>query len=250
MMFNTKLNAIVPVVFFLIGESNIGGQALNSQLTAAELAASSAIKILNNTTLTSFDNLDIGTNNVVGHSGITVGTTHGFENEIMNYVKADTLTYGASAYMVKAGQGGATMLQFEVGNGAGYYATYLARVTAAKSLLAAAGITRYKPIIIFSIGLNDIGAGTTPTDFLEKTKQFVANARAPIGMGNVPCITHDFLGFPNWTTYNAVHSQLLDIIPNLSIVTSNGISLKDVSHPDAAGYKMIASKMMNLVPKL
>jgi hypothetical protein len=249
-MFNAKLNQTIPFLFIIIGESNAGGQALNSQLTAAELAASSAIKILNNTTLTSFDNLDIGTNNVVGHSGITVGTTHGLENEIMNYVKANTLTYGANAYMVKAGQGGATMLQFEVGNAAGYYATYLARINAAKSLLTGLGITRYKPIIIFSIGLNDIGANTTPTDFLEKTKQFVANVRAPIGMGNVPCITHDFLGFPNWTTYNAVHSQLLTIIPNLSIVTSNGISLKDVSHPDATGYKMIASKMMNLISTL
>ena len=63
----------------VIGESNAGGYALNSEATAAELEPRPAVLLLNNKTLKSFDPLDIGTNNLVGHTGMEHYETHGFE---------------------------------------------------------------------------------------------------------------------------------------------------------------------------
>lgn len=54
------------LVFVFTGESNSGGVAPNSEATAEELASTSSVQILNNTTL-KFEDLDIGTNNLLDH---------------------------------------------------------------------------------------------------------------------------------------------------------------------------------------
>lgn len=245
-MFNTRLNNKRKYWFIITGESNSGGQALNSQAGSSELATTAAVQILNNTT-NLLQSLTIGTNNVLGHSGITVGTTHGFELELANLVKANPTLFGTEVYLTKTGQGGATLLQFEVGNAAGYFNTHSTRISTMKTRLAAIGVTNYKPIIILTIGLNDIGAGTTAANFKIKLANHISNLRYNLNMGNVPVIMPDFTSMPNWTTYNTAMTELTQTIPNIYVVSSSGATLKDVSHWDCAGYKLVMQRMMNVI---
>ncbi len=147
----------------------------------------------------------------------------------------------------KTGQGGATLLQFEVGNAAGYFNTHSTRIATMKTRLAAIGVTNYKPIIILTIGLNDIGAGTTAANFKIKLANHISNLRYNLNMGNVPVIMPDFTSMPNWTTYNTAMTELTQTIPNIYVVSSSGATLKDVSHWDCAGYKLVMQRMMNVI---
>lgn len=92
------------------GESNSGGYALNSEALSSELLPRSAVQILDNTGLATWQDLDIGTNNLVGHSGLSNGSTHGFELELANRAETDSF-YNEPVYLVKTGQGGSTIAQ-------------------------------------------------------------------------------------------------------------------------------------------
>ena len=89
-------------LFAFIGESNSGGYAVNADLTAGELAARSAVQIWNNTTNT-YQDLDIGTNNLISHDGLVDNATHGWENGLASEVEAAILPN--PVYLAKCGQG-------------------------------------------------------------------------------------------------------------------------------------------------
>ena len=70
-----KLSNRKTILVVINGESNSGGYALNSEASPRELGRRRSVKILNNTTLATFDDLDIGVNNLVGHTGLANGVT-------------------------------------------------------------------------------------------------------------------------------------------------------------------------------
>ncbi|MBL8182439.1 MAG: InlB B-repeat-containing protein, partial [Blastocatellia bacterium] len=92
---------IVPLVI-ITGESNSGGYAVNADATPTELSARPGVQILNNNTLL-FEDLDIGTNNLIGHAGLSENATHGFELGLANSVAASEWP-NSPVYLVKAGQ--------------------------------------------------------------------------------------------------------------------------------------------------
>lgn len=107
---NRKFSRMVPLII-IVGESNSGGYALNSELSSSELLARPAVQILNNNTLV-FEDLQIGVNNLIGHSGLSNGPTHGMESGLANSIESG-LNWGVDQiHLVKTGQGGSQVSQW------------------------------------------------------------------------------------------------------------------------------------------
>lgn len=139
-------------LFIFNAESNSGGIAVNADLSAPELASRPAVKILNNTTL-AFQDLDIGTNNIISHAGLTNNATHGLEAGLAKLVEAGRLTY-STVYLLKTGQGGDVISSWSVGNASGYWSTFLTRYAAVQSQASLLGI-RLVPAMFYTQGIND-----------------------------------------------------------------------------------------------
>lgn len=139
-------------LFIFTGESNAGGYAPNSYATAQELTATSAVNILNNNTY-KFEPLHIGFNNNIGHLGLD-NTTHGFELELSNLTKAGKFV-DSVIYLVKTGQGGSTIDQWDSTNASGYWQLLTRRIDSALAILKRNYIIP-NIYIIYSQGFNDI----------------------------------------------------------------------------------------------
>lgn len=225
---------VVPVIV-IIGESNAGGTALNTNATTEELLPRSSVKILNNTSLL-FEDLNIGTNNLLGHAGLTNGTTHGLELGLANSVESGD--WGTnSVYLIKTGQGGSVISQW--GSSDTYFTAFLARINAAKALLKAAG-----KIPLFYVwhshGINDAIANTNGSTWKAGTIDLFRRIRQELGF--VPILTTRLME-PTYTTYNT----FLDSLTSDNFVyaiNTTGAGLKDVNHWNYAGMKLIASRMV------
>lgn len=145
------------VVFW--GESNAGGVASNAEASAHEIAERPAVQKLDEYSLL-FENLDIGSNNLQDHFGLTDNATHGFENGLALAVEANLFAPLTQVHLVKTGQGGSTIGQWTTGGS--YMNKFEERVTAAKAILDALPLT-YTPVVWASQGINDHNASTDPT---------------------------------------------------------------------------------------
>lgn len=138
-----------------VGESNSGGVAPNASAFAWELASRPELQMLNTSTLL-FENLDIGTNNNLNHTGLT-SATHGWELELANACKREE--FDRDVYYVQTGQGGATAAEWLPGAGglAAFDSSFLPRVNAVKSIF---GIRPVQYVVWLSLGINDAIAAT------------------------------------------------------------------------------------------
>lgn len=191
-IFALKRNAIIinppsqPVLFIVSGESNAGGRANNEFASSAELAPRS-LKILNNANGT-FEALDIGTNNLINHDALTCCGTHGVELQLANSYDSSYFSPHA-CYLVKCGQGGTQINQWEPGDAA--YDTMVARVALSISLIQAQ--TGQTPILIwlYSQGINDMIAAVAPATWKAATETLFSNMRGEFD---------DIIGYPVSTT--------------------------------------------------
>jgi hypothetical protein len=172
----------MPLIVFT-GESNSGGRALNSVASPAERAERSSVKILNNTSLT-FENLDIGTNNLLGHAGITPAAEHSWELQLARRVEASDFGIPL-VYIVKTGQGGTKIVDWADG-ATSYLSTNCwqllkDRVDAALALLQAAQPLPVQIYIFYSQGINDHVAGTDITTWKTNTIAHLAKIRTRYG---------------------------------------------------------------------
>lgn len=186
---------LVPVLFGALRpinvvlafvESNGGGVAVNAELTTAERAVRPAVKIFNPTAV-ALQSLDIDTNNLIGHTGLTDNATHGLENGLADLVErgqwpAFTGPLSGSAVLQKESQGGSTALQFQIGDASGYWSTFLTRWTALVALLKAQG---YRPVanVFFTLGINDLAGATAAATYESRVQTILANIRSVVG----PC---------------------------------------------------------------
>lgn len=220
------------------GESNSGGDALNSAATSAELLPRS-VQILNNQTL-DFDSLRIGVNNLLGHSGYEccTATKHGWELGIANAYDSNTFN-GRLVKIVKTGQGGSTMSQW--GESSNYWDTMQLRVDTALSLLGG----NPEVVLFYSQGINDILASTSTATWKSLTKAHIQKIRAKYG--NIKIVMTDFHIIPTIEAYNATMAEIASEEGNMWIINTSAASYSDVYHWDYAGMKYIASLMINLV---
>lgn len=229
-------------LFVITGESNSGGYALNSQAPSNEIGVRNEIKILNNSTFV-FENLNIGSNNLIDHAGLSNGVTHGFELAMANAIKAGTLTSTSETYLVKTGQGGSRIGDWAVGGS--YWSKFTQRVDSAKAILRRAGKT---PVIyvIYSQGINDAIANYSTTVWKDSTVSHFKKIRAKLGF--VPILMTKFMS--NYAPYNTqidAIGQLNEF--NIPIVATDA-TLRDSNHWDYAGFITIFSKMIPQINRI
>lgn len=235
------------VLIIFNGESNSGGYAQNEDATEAELAPRSAVQILNNYTF-AFEDLDIGTNNLLDHYNLTEGgPTHGWELGLANEVEAHVFPQ-AQVHLVKTGQGG-TQIHEWVEPETGYQAKLVERVTAAKAILDGQGKT-YFPVLWYSQGVNDAEApGYTIDYWQEKTMQHLADIRAlfsatlPILMTYIP--PSSISGFDRSDLINARIDLIVASDPHTFAVQTADATMRDTNHWNYLGMKLIASRMID-----
>lgn len=228
-----------PLIIFS-GESNSGGLALNSDALLSELSPIPGVQILNNSSLT-YESLDVGTNNIINHLGATAEmnaqTVHGWELGLGN----ESSQYGSQVYLLKTGHGGSVISQWSVGNGSTYWTKFLQRVNRAKALNPSGtfGLSGYKPILWYTQGINDSLAGTPIPSWKTQTTAHFAKIRAEIP--DIPILFTDVT--PLYTAYSTAIQELVTEIPNCYFISATGAPLRDNSHWNYIGMKLISSRL-------
>ncbi|MBC7515548.1 MAG: hypothetical protein H7237_03795 [Alkalinema sp. FL-bin-369] len=228
----------VRYLFVLAGESNSGGMALNSTLTSDQLLAQNHLKIWNNTTST-FQPLQIGTNNLISHTGLTDNIQHGIERGIAREV-LEVLQY-PEAYMVKAGQGSSKIADWSVGNATNYLSILTTRYNAARTVLVNAGFT-VRPVLVWFQGINDAIGGTATATWRTATQAHFTQIRSLMGASTpifMPLI------MPTNASYIAINTEINTIDSadtNMWALPTSNITENpaNTGHYTANGYLRIA----------
>lgn len=244
-----------PLILWFAGESNSGGLADNSLSTIPERAPR-RIQIFNNTTLAGFDSLDVGYNNLEGHVGLNFvhDLAHGWELQIANrYAAGD---FGArKVYIVKTGQGGSTISMWAVGGTYSAeaqtiepYATAIDRIQAAIHLVDSIHGKMPDVVMLWSLGINDMGIATDATTFKNATKAVFQQFRDDLGIGDFPIITTQFQEIN--PTYDAVLADIPEEMANVYSIATTGAEISEVvagagSHWGYHGMKQIANDLVD-----
>lgn len=212
----------------MAGESNSGGLAGNSYATSRELSQR-RIKIFNNTTLSSFDRLHVGVNNLIGHVGLNYAENdaHGWELGLANLYDEGAFG-GRTVYLIKTGQGGTRVIMWIQGNN--YiaesqvvfpYTTFVDRVQAGISLVESVEDSIPQIVMLWSMGINDAGNSTSVSDFKSTSVTVLTALRTAIG-NNFPIIM----------------TQLQDITPVYDVAMAEIASeMDDVYVINTSGYE-------------
>ncbi len=234
---------IDTLAFVITGESNSGGIGLNSDATAGELDASSAVQIMN---LTSgdflFEDIDIGTNNLRDHAGLEgyYSCCHGFELQLMNSTEAHAFPDNEQVYLIKTGHGGSTVSQWAVGQT--YWTKFLQRTAAAKTQLDA----NRKWVVWMSLGINDAISGTALATWKSSMVAHINKIKDDLP-GAIIILTQ-FQSMTNqsgYATYNAIMDDIAAEEANVYVVSSTGAALRDTNHWSYAGLKTVATSMVS-----
>lgn len=250
---SAALSGTPTPLFIFIGESNSGGVGNNADATPTELAARSQVQIWHNTANV-FQDLDIGTNNLISHAGATDNAYHGWELQLANAVAASRFTQ-AQVYLVKCGQGGSRIVEWSVGHGSGYWSTALSRIQAAKTAMVSAGKTPV-PIVFFSLGINDAIGNSTygtvapPTSdwpaWRTDVEGLISRLRTELGATTPVLMTK----FEAPLTVRANVNTQLDAIDAadayaVAVSSSGAPSQGDGNHWTYAGYKLMTERMID-----
>lgn len=225
----------------LFGESNSGGIAPNSSATADELSPRS-LKIFNNSTLASFDALDIGTNNLVGHAGLEYAmyNSHGMELELAN--KYDAGYFTKEMFLLKAGQGGSKVSEWQIGGS--YYTTFKQRLNACLSLL---NISISDCIFMLSLGINDKGINTPVATYKSGMKTLIQNIKNDFSLTelNLSMMRFEFVTNLAISDYNTAITEVATEESVKSFTTIGLTKIADGYHLDYAGMKSATNAFLN-----
>jgi hypothetical protein len=237
---------LVPL-FVIIGESNASGRGLNTSATSDELAIQQNVKILNNTTL-QFENMQIGVNNNLGElSGVADPLSyHGIELELANKARTGSAFHSSIIYVVKAGQGGSKITDWN--DGGKYWNAAKQRMTAALTLLKSQGMI---PVVyvFYSQGLNDAGASTDVTAWKTKTISHFTKIRSILGY--VPIVMTRFMTSTNWDTYNKAIYEICKSDGFSFPIYTRDATLDGTTniHWSYAGLKTVADRFIDICTK-
>lgn len=227
----------VPVVVFN-GESNSGGYGQNELATAGEVAPRPAVQIFDNVGLGSFLTLDIGTNNLVDHSGLPANATHGWELGLANSVEAGQWWDG-TVYLVKTGQGASKIADW---NEAGaYYQKFLARTRGALSLLRGQGKV---PLVYlwYTLGINDALAGTPEATWKTEVEAYFVRVRKELGY--VPIFFCRMMASSSGATFNDSVDAIAAADNMVFPIDATGATTRDANHWDYAGMKVMSGRLV------
>lgn len=229
----------VPLAFVFAGESNAGGLALNSSASAGELAAHPSVQIMiENLT---FATLDIGSNNIFDHANITDNATyvpspgvinvHGMELGLVRAVEAGQFVGVETVHLVKTGQGGSTIAQWN--DGGAYWTKFTDRTDAAKALLP----SNTQWVVWYSQGLNDVAGGTAVATW--KTATIAHLAKIKTELPGCVIVMTQFQGLTNNdANYNTAIAEIAAADPSVvAYVAATGAANDGGNHWSYAGFK-------------
>ena len=234
----------VPLILF-VGESNATGLAPNADLTVAQKAPRTSVKILNNTTL-AFETLQVGVNNTIDSATFTNNAQHGWEVGLADAVEGGMFAPFSQVYLIKAGQGGATISSWAMGGT--FWTKFATRYAAAVASLSAQGL-RPMPVVWYSQGIND--RGNDQVWWRGQTLAFFAQLRSLVGYCPV-LMTQFAANIPGFTTQidlitggvgkagSGLDAFSASIAPATTYVDGN-----PGAHWDTLGMATIAAAMAN-----
>lgn len=228
------------------GESNSGGFAENSEATPHELSARAEVQIFNNTSEV-FEDLDVGTNNLIDHTGLTDNATHGIEIGLANAVEAGRLA-DDELFLVKSGQGGSKIAEWADGHASGYRATLFDRVDTAVGLLDAA-MEDYELVLFWTQGVNDNANGTNAATWQSATEAFFADFRTRYGANTKIVMTRFDYPMDNTSrSYNDEMEAIAGDDENLRLINTNWLPLRQSSpfvHWNHQSFLVIADRFID-----
>lgn len=243
LFFASLIRESKPLLIIINGESNSGGYALNLEASNEEIGVRNSVKILNNTSLI-FEDLNIGVNNLLGHSGLSNGVTHGFELELANRADVNISGLYNQVHLIKTGQGGSQISQWNIGGS--YMNTFYSRIDTAKTLI---NFDNYNIVVLFSLGINDAISGTNINTWKANVTTHFQTIRNKIGR-DVPIIMTEFQGMGSggtqYSNYNTAIQELASTIENVYSINVTGAGLRDSNHWNYSGMKFVAGKLLDV----
>lgn len=244
----TNIVAVSPVatsciLFIAVGDSNSGGNSPISSANAYEISSRNDINFFNVSTQV-FENLDLGTNNNLSHTGLN-STTHAWELEVAN--AAQRGEFDRPVYYVQCGQGSSASPDWAVTPPGAYpcWPQFLIRVAKARELIAAADRVP-TTIVLISLGINDSLQSVNAEVFRYNIKDLLERIRVLI-----PGAKFVFSGLPDMagaeTAYAAVLSDLDSANTDVAVAPSTSPyepAKLDTYHWSYAGYKTMVSRML------
>lgn len=239
-----------PNLILFIGESNSGGYGLLSDLSAGEKSARPSVQIYN-PTADAFQDLHIGTNNLISHAGLTDTATVGWECGLADAVEASRFA-ASSIHLLKCGQGGSIISEWAAGHGSGYWSTFLSRWAAAVALFPSA-----VPVVWLSQGINDAigystylggavpGGPTDPDAWATDMAAFHVRLRAVLGASTRICMTKFESPLDSHAAFNTRMDTMALSDPLLTVVSSSGAAIRDGNHWSVAGLKLMAERLID-----
>jgi Carbohydrate esterase, sialic acid-specific acetylesterase len=233
-----------PLAFVFAGESNSGGIAQNSEALPSELVVRPQVKIMNLYSGTfAFEDLKVGFNNLVDHFGLSTNPlyvpappngilAHGMELGLANAVEGSAFPGVSSVYLVKTGQGGSRIAQWDLGSA--YWAKFLERTNAAKAALPAS--TRW--IVWYSQGINDAIDGLPIATWKAATIAHLGKVK--MQLPGCQIIMTEFQSMPANGGYPLVNQAIQEIVaadPTLASVSSAGAATDGGNHWSYAGFR-------------
>lgn len=193
------------------------------------------IQILNNTTLT-LQTLQIGVNNNLGHQDLPPNTTFGWELGLANVLTEN----GETVYLLKTGQGGSTIAQWEEGNPSGYWATFVTRWNALVDQMAAIGLSP-APEVWYSQGQNDEIAGTNVITWGNATILHLQKIRDLVGLTTQVYMT----GLPDAVAFEAETQSICFADPFSEYIDTADLTTfpADIYHWDKKSMEWLSMRL-------
>lgn len=225
------------LLVIIAGESNSAGRALNSDAIAPELAVNPRLKILHNTDLV-FQDLNIGTNNIVDHAATDAtwrSTRHGWELPLSVAVNSNVFG-GGTVHLIKTGQGGSRISEW--GAGGAYRTKFEQRVNAARTILGA-DVT---PVIWYTQGINDAIDNNLISLWSSQTKAHFAWMKSFIPGARIMLCELT----PPYTAYSDECRRIARSMGGVTLIPTKGAGLDngDGNHWGYHGVKTIGSRLI------
>lgn len=239
-------------IIVISGDSHAGGRGENNMLTNYELSPRRSLMIFNNNSL-KFERLDVGTNNLINHQGLSDNLTHGLENGLANATDSGFFNR-KPIYFLKAGSGSARINWYNnekfLYMGVNAWVQLKNRLDSAIKLLTVNGV---KPpvILIWSIGTNDSNADMDSHSWKDSNKVFLNKFRFYFGGVKTPIfLTKMATKVPTeFFEYNKRVDEITKELPNCyPVFTGDATTIStDHYHWDYRGFRLIGSRISHLI---
>lgn len=236
-----------PLVFIFTGESNSGGLGSNAAAEPAERAPRPCVRIMNLTDgRFGFEDLKLGVNNLRDHFRLDgdYATSHGFENQLANAVEAGAFPGHERVHLVKTGQGGSIIAEWDPKHASGYWRKFIERIAAAKRQLPA----NTQWVVWFSLGINDAIAHTPIVRWKQDTLAHLRRIKEELP-GAVIVMTQ-FQSMKKYGAFDAAIAEIAANEPGVLTVDSSGAVLGDENHWNYAGLKTVTQRLVETTAKV